>query len=117
MQQADHLFHPWEDRHLFGDGLAHALFAQQVAHIPLDLTPVGANLFEHVDLLGVEVGGNLHRPCAQADVQAVGQAVGNVCADHQRAIAQFSAAECRGRCCRGLADPSFAKIEQDAHQL
>jgi hypothetical protein len=108
VQQADHFLHARDNRHLFRDGLVHALFAQDIAQVTLHLAPVLAHLLDYVDLLGEEVGSNLHRLGVQRHIQAVGQAVRDVGADDQCAVAKIRATDSRSRGCRCLADAAFA---------
>ena len=91
VEQADHFLHAGDDGHFFRHGLAHALFAQHVAQVALHLPPVLAHLVQDIDLLGEQIGGNLQRLAAQRDVQAVGQAVGDVGTHDQGAKPQLCA--------------------------
>ena len=92
MQQAEDLLHSRNDRHLFRNRSAHALLAQNLAHVALQLAPVFAHLVQDVDLLRKQIGCHLRRFALQRRIQAVGQAVSDVCADDKRAAAHLRAA-------------------------
>ena len=60
------------------------------------MPPLRPNLVQYVDFLGKEIGRNLLRLSAERHIQAVGQAVGNVGTDYERALTELAATQRRG---------------------
>ena len=81
----------------------------------MDALPVILELAQGIHLLRPQVRGDLGRLVANGDVQAVGEAVRRVGADHQRAVTEGGAHD-RRRCGDGsLAHSTLARVQDHTH--
>ena len=113
--QGEHLVEPGHHRQLLGlDGLDPG----PVEHLDqpvLDLAPGLLHPLLRVELLARQARGDHGRLGAERHVEAVGQRVGRVGRDDERAQAGVGAAHRRRRRDRRLAHASLAGEEEDAH--
>jgi len=112
-EQVAELVHAGQDGHLLGHHLVEAAPGEELADVGLDRLPVAGDVVVDVRLLPVEVWSDPGRLRPERDVVGVGQAVGDVRREHDRAEAPVGAQQ-RGR--RGdarLAHAALAGVEED----
>src|SRR5262249_33199572 len=110
-QQREQLVAARRDGQLLGGDPVHAALHQQAAQPLRDRAPVVLELVLGLYLLGVQALGDRRRLAADLGLQRVGEAVGGIGGDDERARALGGAAPGGGGGDGGLPDAALARVE------
>ena len=104
-----------QERQLVCDDFIDSLIAEQLDDIGSDATPMRLDHVACIDLEGIESRCEPSRLGPERDVEYITQAMRRVRRDHERSQAALCRPGPRRRGRRRLADPSFARIENQPH--